>query len=232
MQTDVSVDVPEKPHGFLIQEQTTEDRHALSWKPNTRPPKLVIAYLIFGMVGAVLVVGCLVWFAVTTSVKVAAAPHEGEITPSQIRGFVIVLAAASLLGLGLQSWMLYVVLRPLRPERVSLGSNTFRYDPGDADFFISLLLGTMKLQDVLKRPELGMRQMYLMWGFVRDPRRGGPIEIDSSQLKGFALGRVGERQRLTFDHGAQRVEIGEVLEEPEREWLHQVLETWRQHATI
>ena len=35
----------------------------------------------------------------------------------------------------------------------------------------------------------------------------------------FVLERVGERQRLRVDFGADRIEIGNMLREPEREWL-------------
>jgi len=40
------------------------------------------------------------------------------------------------------------------------------------------------------------------------------------------LDRVGERQRLCFDRGADRFEIGSCLREPEREWLFDVLSEW------
>jgi hypothetical protein len=46
------------------------------------------------------------------------------------------------------------------------------------------------------------------------------------EIRGFVLDRVGERQRLTFDRGADRVEIGADLREPEREWLFAVLHRW------
>lgn len=42
------------------------------------------------------------------------------------------------------------------------------------------------------------------------------------------LERVGGRQRLRFDFGRDRVEIGYLLTEPEREWLHRKLVAWQQ----
>jgi hypothetical protein len=53
--------------------------------------------------------------------------------------------------------------------------------------------------------------------------RNRVYEIETCQLKSLKLDRVGERQRLTFDYGGERIEIGQTLSEPEREWLHQTL---------
>jgi hypothetical protein len=54
-----------------------------------------------------------------------------------------------------------------------------------------------------------------------------PRAISREQVAGgLRLDRVGERQRLTVDCGADRVEIGFALREPEREWLHGVLLAW------
>ena len=41
------------------------------------------------------------------------------------------------------------------------------------------------------------------------------------------LERLGERLRLTMDHGPDRVEFGDTLGEPEKEWLAGVLRQWR-----
>ena len=54
-----------------------------------------------------------------------------------------------------------------------------------------------------------------------------PVDVSKNDLKAFSLDRVGERQRLAFDSGADRIEIGSALREPEREWLFRVLEAWR-----
>ena len=41
------------------------------------------------------------------------------------------------------------------------------------------------------------------------------------------LERIGERLRLSFDYGVERVEIAEALSEPEKEWLYEVLQEHR-----
>jgi hypothetical protein len=97
---------------------------------------------------------------------------------------------------------LWDLLRPTRPESVRLGVDTFRHDP--------------------ERAPLGPSRKSSAFG------RSKPMEVNRVELAGFALDRDGERQRLSFDRGGERVEIGPCLREPEREWLHQVLETWRQ----
>jgi hypothetical protein len=52
-------------------------------------------------------------------------------------------------------------------------------------------------------------------------------EIETSQLDSLRLERIGERQRLTFDHGRERIEVGKTLSEPEREWLYQIIKDHR-----
>ncbi len=53
------------------------------------------------------------------------------------------------------------------------------------------------------------------------------IQATRDKISNIAIERVGERQRLTFDLGADRIEIGENLREPEREWLAAVLNAWK-----
>ncbi len=47
----------------------------------------------------------------------------------------------------------------------------------------------------------------------------------------LVLERVGERQRLRFDVGRDRVEMGVWLTEPEREWLAMELEKWQRRTS-
>jgi hypothetical protein len=57
--------------------------------------------------------------------------------------------------------------------------------------------------------------------FKRSPRI-----INRGAIDAITLERVGERQRLTVDVGADRIEFGSYLKEPEREWLATVLRLW------
>jgi hypothetical protein len=51
--------------------------------------------------------------------------------------------------------------------------------------------------------------------------------VRRDDLDAFDLKHLADRQRLSLDIGADRIEIGESLREPEREWLFAVLEGWR-----
>lgn len=51
--------------------------------------------------------------------------------------------------------------------------------------------------------------------------------VPRGEIGDISLSRIGEHQRLTVDHGADRIEIGMLLREPEREWLAAVLHAWR-----
>lgn len=55
---------------------------------------------------------------------------------------------------------------------------------------------------------------------------GAPRIIPRAELGPVKLLRQPTRQRLTVDHGADRIEIGACLREPEREWLAKVLRRW------
>jgi len=105
--------------------------------------------------------------------------------------------------------VLFNMLRPARPERLRLDSLRLSYEPGTAPIegFGSNDGGRRDALDWIKP----RRKV------VADKRDVGDIRID----------RVGERLRLTVDVGAKRVEIGEYLEEPEREWLLSVLKSWK-----
>lgn len=57
------------------------------------------------------------------------------------------------------------------------------------------------------------------WAMFTRMRR--VYELGDLELATLKLDGEGDRQRLRYDSGAERIEIGFVLSEPEREWLHQ-----------
>jgi hypothetical protein len=61
-------------------------------------------------------------------------------------------------------------------------------------------------------------------------KRGKPRNLPRQAVGKIVLERVGERQRLSVDVGADRVEIGPWLTEPEREWLADVLRAWAERT--
>ncbi len=110
--------------------------------------------------------------------------------------FVIGWLGVWTLGGACVIWMLWGMLRPARPESVRLEAEWLRYDPGRSP----------------------------MYPFQRIWMR--PVKMPRVEISGCALERVGGRQRLSVDCGADRVEIGPCLREAEREWLHTVLQMW------
>lgn len=113
----------------------------------------------------------------------------------------------------------WLLLHAGRAETVTLGPETFEYEPGASPLVDQFMWW-------------GRRRV--MWpaavgvGYFRELFRRRPVvRVARPALAGFVLDRVGERQRLSFEVDSQRVEVGAALREPDREWLHGVLERWR-----
>ena len=71
-------------------------------------------------------------------------------------------------------------------------------------------------------PILGQRQHYKKAVSFKE-FKNRTFNLGTSEAETLKLDRAGEKQRLSFDQGAERIEIGESLTEPEREWLYNVL---------
>jgi hypothetical protein len=114
-------------------------------------------------------------------------------------------------------FFLVPLLMPRKPESVTLQVDALIHDTCSPPlpWPLMFLFGPMALQMSTSltesQPLLRRRRRRVLPRAVT-----GPI----------TLARVGERQRLTIDHGADRVEIGACLREPEREWLADVLQQW------
>jgi len=108
-------------------------------------------------------------------------------------------------------WFQWDLIRPSRPESVTLGEDLFVYNPGASP---------------VEPVQWNAPRQSRDWKPPR-PRRRKKVAVAKAELGKFVIDRVGERQRLSFDLGADRIEIGESLREPEREWLHAVLDDWR-----
>jgi hypothetical protein len=106
--------------------------------------------------------------------------------------------------------MLCAMFRPTRPESVRLEADVLRYDPG--------------------RPAFNPVRQRGRRGYPAAPRRSPAATVPRADIRKFVLDRVGGRQRLSLDGGADRVEVGAGLREPEREWLYAVLRRWHTPA--
>ena len=133
-----------------------------------------------------------------------AAPDEAAFILA-IFGTVVLLAAT----------MFYFLVRKGLPERVTLGRDTFRYDPG-----------RQPAVAIWFNPWLAMKYPVPSELFTLVLRRRRHVEQAKEELVRVVLDRAGERQRLYFDLGADRIEIGECSREPEREWLTSVIQEW------
>jgi hypothetical protein len=105
-------------------------------------------------------------------------------------------------------YSLYHIFKGFQPAKLILSSRCFEYVTGTKPFNFN---NYRRSEDLEKRPKF-------FQSF-----RNKTYRIESNDPFNLQLERVGERQRLTFDIGAERIEIGDVLSEPEREWLYEVL---------
>jgi hypothetical protein len=96
--------------------------------------------------------------------------------------------------------------RRSRPESITLGPDYFRHDPGQAG-------GVWASVDAHRNHGMGA-----------GPRA---VEIPKGELGEIVIERVGGQLRLRYDVGADRVEIGRYLREPEKEWLAKVIREWQ-----
>ncbi len=196
--------IPLKPAGCVIEEIDDFDGRTYHWKkPSGGPPRFfVAAFLIFWLGGWAIAL------VATLNQLLQGNPRGGQ-------GFLLFWLGGWTIGGGVAIYMLYLLLRPPQPESVTLGLASFRYDSGSAAI------------NLFFNPWYKMGHYNSQWPFPRMFPRRKRLEIHRSELGPVVLERVGERQRLCFDNGADRIEIGEQLREPEREWLAAVIEAWK-----
>jgi len=192
-------DLPEIPAGSSITIEETVDGLRLHWL-NPRGGSFryaVILVFLFWLV---------VWsVAAVCAVAEVMRDVQRASTPDPFRLFW--------LGIWLVSggFIVYLVLKLMAPGKPEV-----------------LLLGDCEFHHRTGTPPLVLRESR-SWDFShswREFRRLKDTRTDKVKVGRPLLERVGEHQRLTVDVGADRIEIGEFLREPEREWLAQVLQLW------
>lgn len=190
--------LPEKPAGSVIAEAIDSAGVTLSWPtPSPGPARYAAAaFIAFWLCGWA--VG---WVSAAGEIA-----RRGNDDASRL--FLGGWLGAWTVGGGFAVWLLCAMLRPTRPESVRLEADVMRYDPGRAPYVP------------------WRRYPWWGWGGSAVPAPTPAAVVARSDIRGFVLGRVGERQRLCFDRGADRLEIGAPLREPEREWLFAVLRAW------
>lgn len=106
----------------------------------------------------------------------------------------------------------YFLARPAKPERLVIDSISLNIQKGTSPF-AGVSWGIEKKDKDSSLPIFQkVKNKYL---------------IPKKDIGDIKLERIGERQRLTIDYGSERIEIGEFLQEPEREWLFETLKRWK-----
>lgn len=194
------IQAPGKPARGIIEEREEWDGLRLSWPhPAAGTGRFgTAAFLMFWLCG---------WAFGWVMVAGTIAAGKGNL-------FLFGWLGAWTIGGGAAIRALWLLLRRPRPESVVLGWDALAYDPGTSPAH-ALQRNSCWTANTRGTPEAS---------YDRIKKRN---RIPKDELGKFVVDRVGERQRLTFDWGAQRVEVGSCLGEPEREWLQAVLEAWR-----
>lgn len=122
--------------------------------------------------------------------------------------FIICWLAAWTVGGIFAIRQVYFLARPSRPEKIILDTTSLTFEVGTSNAGVS---SNKRSEDEDAAPDYSQNK-YI---------------VPKNEIGEIKLERVGERQRLTFDYGAERIEVGFFLKEPEREWLFSVLKQWR-----
>jgi hypothetical protein len=194
--------VPDLPANSQIQARSDLDGMTLFWKkPGAGPARyIVVGFLCFWLTG---------WFGGLVFAGRQLIVGEGP------RLFLAAWLTAWLFGGLFAGGMVYLFIRPQKPESVKLERYRLVYDAGTPS------LHAMSPHYMMRKKQSLMGPWALLF------RKRKTYEFSRSECPEFVLEGLGDEQRLRFDDGAERVTIGEFLTEPEREWLAQVLEAWR-----
>jgi hypothetical protein len=170
-----------RPKGSSIEEIDGPEGTTYRWKPPDRIPRSAIG--IFSLFIAGWVIGLLSGVAMLVKKN---GPDN----------FIQVWLVAWTFG-GLQvAVIVYFLSRAGRAECLTLGRGFLRHAPGRPPMWM-VLSPWYALQH---------RDPFRPFGSLFQGRR--PVEVSKDDLGPVVLTRVGERQRLSFDHGADRIEIG------------------------
>lgn len=123
-------------------------------------------------------------------------------------GFLIVWLAGWTVGGVFCAATIFKLARPARPEKLTLDALHLLYEPGTEPS------APFRKQDRSRSP-------------LEVFKSKKACKVSKKEMGDLRIDRVGERQRLSFDYGAKRVEVGQYLQEPEREWLLAVLKSWK-----
>lgn len=214
-QNQLSVEPPEPPAGSVIRITDDTDGRHFEWQPASRHPVEWFAVVAGGM--------CMVMAAgFMAATLLEKTPSPDDLADPRFRPFADLNPLFTLPHFLMGLYFFQAGWRKGHPENIRLGKATFCYDTGSP--LLPTLIGWMFWPVVFQtRAAFGITGSD---GWFRLTRKRFDIPLE--KLAEFKLERVGGRQRLTIDYGADRIEIGYGLREPEREWLAARLKDWQQ----
>ena len=189
------------PRGSTIRLVNSPDGLCLTW-PNSDGGTVrygIAAFLLF-------------WLVCWACGEFSVIKHLVAIKANGPRLFLALWMAGWTLGGLMAVKFLFGVVRAPKPEKLIFSRDYFIHDPGS---------------EVLS-------------GFSRRRRDSGvpsPAEslqeLRTTRVMRTALGAInlsfeGKRRRLILEVGADRIEVGRHLEEPDKEWLAAVLRAWKE----
>jgi hypothetical protein len=119
--------------------------------------------------------------------------------------FLIFWLAGWTVGGGFALCFLWRLLRPCIPETLTFAKPDLIYDTG------------------VRPPPMdwGYRRQGDMWKKMFEKRK--QIQFTSEEIATVRLRDTESDNRLTIDHGSERIDVGRTLTEVEREWLFKVI---------
>ena len=111
---------------------------------------------------------------------------------------------------------LWSSIRAKRPFRLVLSRGRLSYKPG-----------AISMNHFQEIEADGIESVQNMIAWMKKYKKS-IFDLEHVAIQNLTLEKVGDRQRLTFDHGADRIEIGMTLSDAEKEWLY---ETIREHIS-
>lgn len=186
------------PGGSKIKAERTPAGLIIQWK---NPDNLLYrfglgAFLLFWMGG---------WFTgeTTAAQKLISDFQQGK----PLETFLIFWLCGWTIGGFFVAAYIFKIIKGGGQTELFLGSHELRFKPGGTP--VRALYGVRRTNNPFKA--LG---------------GGSGINTTKQSITKLQIGYAGDRLRLTFDVGAERIEVGEFLTEPEKEWLHKKIETW------
>jgi len=189
---------PPKPSNSTIDVQDEANQTTISWKnPHGSASRYLIVIFMLAWLGG--------WAVGLYSVGNTLL--SGDVNP-----FLIFWMIAWTVGGLMAIRNVYILARPTKPERLTFDSISLNYKRGTVPFGgVEWNFGKRNNDELFKT-------------FQKIKNKYSILKKDIGDVK---LERIGENQRLTIDYGSERIEIGEFLQEPEREWLLEVLKKWK-----